>query len=187
MAAGLGANVTILDLSLDRMRYLEDVMPANVTTIYSSPQAIQDLLPTTDLLIGAVLIPGARAPKLITREDLKKMQDGAVIVDVAVDQGGCIETCTPTTHADPTFVIDGVVHYCVANMPGAVPRTSTFGLTNATLPYICQLARIGPKKALDDDQLRSAANIIDGKLCYQAVADAFGLENHSASDLAHAL
>jgi alanine dehydrogenase len=187
MAAGLGANVTILDLSLDRMRYLEDVMPANVTTVYSSPQAIKDLLPVTDLLVGAVLIPGAKAPKLVAREDLKIMQDGAVIVDVAVDQGGCIETCTPTTHAEPTFVIEGVVHYCVANMPGAVPRTSTFGLTNATLPYVCKLARMGAKKALADEQLRSAANVINGKLCYQAVADAFDLENHSASDLAQSL
>lgn len=187
MAAGLGANVTILDLSLDRMRYLEDVMPANVTTVYSSPQAIKALLPTTDLLVGAVLIPGAKAPRLVSREDLKIMQNGAVIVDVAVDQGGCIETCTPTTHAEPTFVIEGVVHYCVANMPGAVPRTSTFGLTNATLPYVCKLARMGAKEALGDEQLRSAANIIDGKLCYQAVADVFGLDNHSASDLAQAL
>ena len=187
MAAGLGANVTILDLNLDRMRYLEDVMPANVTTVYSSPQAIKDLLPTTDLLVGAVLIPGAKAPRLVSREDLKIMQNGAVIVDVAVDQGGCIETCTPTTHAEPTFVIEGVVHYCVANMPGAVPRTSTFGLTNATLPYVCKLARMGAKEALGDEQLRSAANVINGKLCYQAVADAFDLENHSASDLAKSL
>ncbi|MFT7517783.1 MAG: alanine dehydrogenase [Myxococcota bacterium] len=188
MAAGLGANVTILDLSLDRMRYLEDVMPANVTTVYSTHQAIHHLLPITDLLIGAVLIPGAKAPKLVKREDLAMMQDGAVIVDVAVDQGGCIETCSPTTHANPTFVIDGVVHYCVANMPGAVPRTSTFGLTNATLPYVCKLAKMGAKTALlDDAQLRSAANIIDGKLCYQAVAEAFDLENYSAIDLAKAL
>lgn len=188
MAAGLGANVTILDIDLDRMRYLEDVMPANVTTVYSSPQAIQDLLPTTDLLVGAVLIHGAKAPKLVTRKDLVVMQNGAVIVDVAVDQGGCIETCSPTTHAEPTFVIDGVVHYCVANMPGAVPRTSTFGLTNATLPYICKLAQLGAKEALlSDAEMRSAANIIDGKLCYQAVADAFDLDNYNVADLAAAL
>lgn len=176
MAAGLGARVTIVDLDLDRLRYLEDVMPANVTTVYSTRPAILTLLERTDLLIGAVLIPGARAPKLVTREDLKLMPKGSVAVDVAVDQGGCIETCSPTTHAEPTFVVDGVVHYCVANMPGAVPRTSTWALTNATLPYAVQLADLGPYEAVRrSPQLAGAANTLDGKLTCGPVAAAFDL------------
>ncbi|MEZ4985174.1 MAG: hypothetical protein R2795_09095 [Saprospiraceae bacterium] len=134
MAAGLGANVVIMDVSLPRLRYLSDTMPANVTTLYSNAYNIKEQIKTADLIVGAVLIPGAKAPKLITREMLKDMRPGTVLVDVAVDQGGCIETCTPTTHADPTFVIDDIIHYCVANMPGAVPYTSTLALTNATLP-----------------------------------------------------
>ena len=188
MAAGLGANVTILDLDLERMRYLEDVMPSNVTTVYSSPQAILNLLPSTDLLIGAVLIPGAAAPKLVTKKDLKLMKKGSVVVDVAVDQGGCIETCTPTTHADPTFEIEGVVHYCVANMPGAVPRTSTFGLTNATLPYVLKLASLGTKRAVIEDlQLRSAANILNGELCCGAVGKTFNISYKNAEKIVEAL
>lgn len=184
MAAGLGANVTILDLDLERMRYLEDVMPSNVTTVYSSPQAILELLPSTDLLVGAVLIPGAAAPKLVKKEDLKLMKKGSVVVDVAVDQGGCIETCTPTTHAEPTFEVEGVVHYCVANMPGAVPRTSTFGLTNATLPYVLKLASLGAKRSvLENVQLRSAANILNGELCCGAVSETFNIPYKSAKEI----
>ena len=177
MAAGLGAQVTILDLDLERLRYLEEVMPANVTTVFSTRQAIQERLPRTDLLIGAVLIPGARAPKLVLREDLSLMAERSVIVDVAVDQGGCIETCRPTTHQEPTYVVDGVVHYCVANMPGAVPRTSTFGLTNATLPYVLKLAALGPKESvLQNRPLATAANTLAGRLTNEPVAAAFDLE-----------
>jgi alanine dehydrogenase len=188
MAAGLGANVYIFDVDLERMRYLEDVMPPNVTTIYSSRGAIREMLPHTDLLIGAVLIMGARAPKLVLKEDLKLMQNGAVIVDVAVDQGGCIETCRPTTHENPTFVIDGVVHYCVANMPGAVPRTSTFGLTNATLPYVLRLASSGPKNAvLNDPRMATCANVLAGKLTHSAVAKAFDMEWTAATEVAATL
>jgi alanine dehydrogenase len=188
MAAGLGARVTIMDLDLERMRYLEDVMPDNVTTLYSSPQAIREQLPHTDLLVGAVLIPGARAPKLVTREDLKLMADGSVLVDVAVDQGGCIETCRPTTHDEPTYVVEGVIHYCVANMPGAVPRTSTFGLTNATLPYTRLLARLGAKAAVEQDpRLATAANMLGGKLTYAAVGDAFGLPSADVHEVAASL
>ena len=140
MAAGLGAQVTILDVSLARLRYLNDVMPANVVTRFSNEMKIRELIPQMDLIVGAVLIPGAKAPNLITRDMLKDMHPGTVLVDVAVDQGGCIETCKPTTHEDPTFIIDDIVHYCVANMPGAVPYTSTVALTNATVPYAIQLA-----------------------------------------------
>ena len=176
MAAGLGADVTILDVNLERMRYLDEVLPKNCRTLYSTPLAIRQLLVTADLVVGAVLIPGAAAPKLIRREDLALMKPGAVIVDVAVDQGGCIETCKPTTHADPTFVVDGVVHYCVANMPGAVPRTSTFALTNATLPYAVQLAKLGPLEAVRQSKaLASAANTIAGKLTCEPVAQAFDM------------
>lgn len=188
MAAGLGARVTIMDLDLERMRYLEDVMPDNVTTLYSSPQAIREQLPHTDLLIGAVLIPGARAPKLVTREDLKLMPQGSVLVDVAVDQGGCIETCKPTTHENPTYEIEGVIHYCVANMPGAVPRTSTFGLTNATLPYTRMLARMGAKEAvLADNRMATAANVLAGQLTYAAVGEAFDLPSANVLEVAQTL
>ena len=151
MAAGLGAIVTIMDINMPRLRYLTDVMPANVITRYSNEMNIRDLLPTQDLVIGAVLIPGAKAPNLITRDMLKLMQPGTVLVDVAVDQGGCIETCKPTTHEDPTFIIDDIVHYCVANMPGAVPYTSTVALTNVTLPYALELANKGWKKACNEN------------------------------------
>ncbi len=176
MAAGLGARVIIMDLDLDRLRYLSDVMPANVSLLHSSPIAIREQLPMADLIVGAVLVQGARAPRLVRREDLKAMKDGAVVVDVAVDQGGCIETCKPTTHADPTFVVDGVLHYCVANMPGAVPRTSTFGLTNATMPWAKKLAAMGTQAAAKDPVLGTAANVLNGRCTHRGVAEAFELE-----------
>lgn len=176
MAAGLGAIVTILDVSLKRLRYLSDVMPANVITMYSNEYTIRRLIKNHDLIVGAVLIPGAKAPSLITRDMLKEMRPGTVIVDVAVDQGGCIETCRPTTHDDPIFIIDEVVHYCVANMPGAVPYTSTVALTNATLPYALQLAEKGWQKACNDNpELKMGLNVVNGKVVYQGVADAFNL------------
>ncbi|MFL5463062.1 MAG: alanine dehydrogenase [Gemmatimonadaceae bacterium] len=176
MAAGLGAKVTVLDLSLERLRYLSDVMPANVTLIYSNRHNILEQISTADLVVGAVLIPGAIAPRLIRREDLKTMQPGAVIVDVAIDQGGCVETIHATTHENPTYVVDGIIHYGVANMPGGVPRTSTLALTNATFPYAMQLANKGWKQALKENAaLRKGLNIVDGKVTYPAVAEAFGL------------
>lgn len=177
MAAGLGAQVTILDINLQRLRHLNDIMPANVTTRFSDEYTIRELIKTHDLIVGAVLIPGAKAPNLITRDMLKDMRDGTVLVDVAVDQGGCIETTKPTTHADPVFIIDGVVHYCVANMPGAVPTTSTLALTNATLPYALQLAEKGWQQACrDNDALKKGLNIIRGEVVYAGVAQAFGLD-----------
>ena len=176
MAAGMGAEVTIMDLSLPRLRYLDDVMPANVKTLMSNEYNIRELIKTHDLIVGAVLIPGAKAPKLITRDMLKEMRPGTVLVDVAVDQGGCIETCTPTTHEDPTFIIDDVVHYCVANMPGAVPYTSTLALTNATLPYALELAGKGWEKACrENEELKLGLNVVNGKVVYKGVADAFDL------------
>ena len=179
MAAGLGAQVTLLDVNLNRLRYLSDVMPANVITMFSNEYNIRQLIQDHDLIVGAVLIPGAKAPHLITREMLKLMRPGTVVVDVAVDQGGCIETCTPTTHDNPTFIIDDIVHYCVANMPGAVPYTSTVALTNATLPYTIQLANKGWKKACkENNELKKGLNIINGQIVYKGVADAFGLPYH---------
>ena len=176
IAAGMGADVTILDLNLTRLRYLDDVMPKNVHTMVSNEYSIRELIKDSDLIIGGVLVPGAKAPKLITRDMLKSMRPGTVLVDVAVDQGGCIETCRPTTHEDPTFIIDDVVHYCVANMPGAVPYTSTLALTNATLPYAIRLAGQGWKKACQDSlELRLGLNVIQGEVVYKAVADAFNL------------
>lgn len=176
MAAGLGAQVTILDVNLNRLRYLSDIMPPNVITMYSNELNIRELIRTHELIIGAVLIPGAKAPMLITRDMLKEMQPGTVLVDVAVDQGGCIETCRPTTHDDPIFVIDGVVHYCVANMPGAVPYTSTIALTNATLPYALRLADKGWKEACRHDHaLKLGLNVVGGHVVYKGVADAFDL------------
>ncbi len=176
MAAGLGADVIIMDLSLPRMRYLADVMPANVKTMMSNEFNIREQIKQADLIIGAVLIPGAKAPHLITKEMLKDMKKGAVVVDVAVDQGGCIETCKPTTHENPTYVIDDVVHYCVANMPGAVPYTSTLALTNATLPYAIQLADKGWKKAAQENaDLVPGLNVIQGDIVYKAVAEAFAM------------
>ncbi len=176
MAAGLGADVIIMDLSLPRMRYLADVMPANVKTMMSNEFNIREQIKEADLIIGAVLIPGAKAPHLITKEMLKDMKKGAVVVDVAVDQGVCIETCKPTTHENPTYVIDDVVHYCVANMPGAVPYTSTLALTNATLPYAIQLADKGWKKAAQENaDLVPGLNVIQGDIVYKAVAEAFAM------------
>ncbi|MBU6341253.1 MAG: alanine dehydrogenase [Bacteroidetes bacterium] len=184
MAAGLGAQVTLLDVSLNRLRYLSDIMPANVITMYSNEYNIRRLIQTHDLIVGAVLIPGAKAPKLITRDMLKLMRPGTVIVDVAVDQGGCFETTRATTHADPTFIIDDVVHYCVANMPGAVPFTSTVGLTNATLPYAIQLAQKGWQKACtDNNELKLGLNVVQGKVVYKGVSDAFGLPLESVESV----
>lgn len=184
MAAGLGAQVTLLDVSLNRLRYLSDVMPANVITMFSSEYNIRRLIQTHDLIVGAVLIPGAKAPKLITRDMLKLMRPGTVIVDVAVDQGGCIETTKATTHADPTYIIDDVVHYCVANMPGAVPFTSTVALTNATLPYALQLAGKGWKQACRDNQeLLLGLNVVGGKVVYAGVSEAFGLPLHGVAEV----
>jgi alanine dehydrogenase len=177
VAAGLGANVTIMDVDLDRLRYLSEIMPPNVTTIYSDIHAIRDHLQRADLLIGAVLIAGAKAPELVRREDLKTMKPGAVIVDVAVDQGGCVETARPTTHAEPTFLVDGIVHYCVANMPGAVGRTSTQALTNATLPWVLKLANQGSARLAEDDAgFRAAINLRGGQLTNSAVGEAHGIE-----------
>lgn len=176
MAAGLGAQVTILDVSLPRMRYLSDVMPANVITMYSNEYNIRRLIRDHDLIVGAILIPGAKAPKLITRDMLKEMRPGTVMVDVAIDQGGAFETSRPTTHADPVYIIDEVVHYCVANMPGAVPYTSTIALTNATLPYAIDLANKGWKQACrDNPALKLGLNVLGGKVVYEGVAEAFNL------------
>ena len=176
MAAGLGADVTIADISLPRLRYLSEVMPANVKTLYSSTHNIETELPATDLGIGAVLLPGAKAPHLVTKDMLKLMKPGSVLADVAIDQGGCFETSHPTTHADPVYTVDGIVHYCVANIPGAVPQTSTLALTNATLPYVLKLADKGWKEACKEDRsLLLGLNIIEGKIVYPAVAEAFGL------------
>jgi len=177
MACGLGAKVYILDMSLDRLRYLSDVMPANCFMLYSSPATLRDLITRADVVVGAVLIPGAKAPKLITREMLKTMKPGSVLVDVAIDQGGCFETSKATTHGDPIYMVEGVVHYCVANMPGAVPRTSTMALTNATLPYAVQIANKGWKKAMQENpEIKYGANVIGGQVTYKAVAEAFGLD-----------
>lgn len=174
MAAGLGANVVIMDISLDRLRYLDDVMPANVTTIYCDPHAVEKYAKTADLVVGAVLIPGKRAPALIKRPLLKEMKPGAVIVDVCIDQGGCVETAKPTTHQNPTYIVDGVVHYCVANMPGAVSRTSSQALCNATLPYARKLAGLGVDGFCDiDDGHKAAVNIRNKKLIHPAVIEAF--------------
>jgi len=177
MVAGMGANVFIFDVNVQRLRYLDDVMPKNVTTMFSSEASIREMLPHMDLVIGAVLVPGAKAPRLITRDMLSLMKPGAVIVDVAIDQGGCIETAKPTTHDNPTYIVDGVVHYCVANMPGAVPYTSTIGLTNVTMPYAIQIANKGWLKAIRENrELEYGLNIAKGKIVYRDVADAFGFE-----------
>src|SRR5437588_2160938 len=177
VAAGLGANVTILDINLDRLRYLDDVMPRNVTTLYSDRHNILNSLSRADLLIGAVLIPGARAPHLVRRQDLKAMPQRAVIIDVAIDQGGCIETSRPTTHSQPTFIVDDVVHYCVTNMPGAVGRTSPYALTNVTLPYVLQLAKKGLDRAVrENSALAQGVNIRQGHVANPAVAATFGME-----------
>jgi len=184
MAAGLGASVILLDVSLEKLRYLSDVMPANVQLIFSDRHNVLEQIAKADLVIGAVLIHGAIAPKLIRREDLKTMRQGAVIVDVSVDQGGCVETTRPTTHENPTFTIEGVIHYCVANMPGGVPVTSTLALTNATLPYVLKLANHGYRQALKESPaLLNGLNIIGGKVTHRKVAEAFGLTYHPAEAL----
>ncbi len=177
MACGLGAKVYILDTNLERLAYLDDVMPANCFPIMSNAGILAELVARADAVIGAVLVAGAKAPKLLTREMLKTMKKGSVIVDVAIDQGGCFETSKATTHEDPTFEVDGVIHYCVANMPGAVARTSTAALTNATLPYAIEIANKGWKKAMQDNkEIKLGANVIKGKVTFKAVADAFGLD-----------
>src|SRR2546426_864558 len=175
-AAGLGANVILLDINLDRLRYIDDVMPPNVTTLYSDRHNILDSISHADLVIGVVLIPGAKAPRLVKRDDLKRMPKRAVIIDVAIDQGGCVETAKPTTHSQPTYIIDEVVHYCVTNMPGAVGRTSTYALTNVTLPYVLQLAKKGYAKAVKENAaLAHGVNVREGKVTNPAVAETFGL------------
>lgn len=175
-AAGMGADVTICDVSLPRLAYLADVMPRNVKTLMSSEYNIREELKSADLVVGSVLIPGAKAPKLVTREMLALMEQGSVLVDVAIDQGGCFETSHPTTHEEPTYYVDGILHYCVANIPGAVPYTSTLALTNATLPYALQLADKGWRKACaDNEELRKGLNVVEGKVVYKEVAEAWGL------------
>lgn len=184
VAAGMGANVWILDVNLDRLRYLADIMPPNVTTIYSNAYNIRSALRGADLVIGAVLVMGAKAPILVPREYLSVLPQGAVIIDVAVDQGGCVETCRPTTHENPTYMVDGIVHYCVANMPGAVGRTSTYALTNATLPYVLNLANKGYKKAAHDHpDLREGINILEHKITCSGVAEAFNKPCHEVNSL----
>jgi alanine dehydrogenase len=178
IASGIGADVTVFDINTERLHYLNDVMPANVATMYSSSEAIETLLPYCDMVIGTVLIPGAKAPKLITRDMLKLMKKGSVLVDVSIDQGGCFESSYATTHSEPTFIEEGVVHYCVANMPGAYPRTSTYALTNATLPYIRKLASHGSKEVLEKNPvMKTALNTYDGVLHNIAVAEAHGIES----------
>jgi alanine dehydrogenase len=179
VAAGLGANVYILDINLDRLRYLDDIMPPNVTTVFSDRHTIAEAVYRADLVVGAVLIPGARAPRLMTAEHVKRMQPGAVIVDVAIDQGGCIETARPTTHSEPTYIVDDVVHYCVTNMPGAVGRTSTYALCNVTLPYVLQLANNGWRQAAAaSPNVAMGVNIAQGRITNRAVAETFGLQYH---------
>lgn len=177
VAMGMNAHVTVVDRSLDRLKYLDELYGDRLTTIYSTHDAIEERLPETDLVIGAVLIPGAAAPKLVARSQLKLMRPGSVLVDVAIDQGGCFETSKATTHQDPTYEVDGIIHYCVANMPGGVARTSTFALTNATLPFAVQLANKGARQAmLDDEHLLNGLNVHDGKVTYKAVAEVLGYE-----------
>jgi len=177
LAAGMGADVVLTDISLPRLRYLSEIMPHNVKTLYSSPHNIEEELPTTDLVIGAVLIPGAKTPHIITREMLKFLRKGSLMVDVAIDQGGCFETSHPTTHTEPQYTVDGIVHYCVANIPGAVPYTSTLALTNATFPYVVALADKGWEQACKEDKsLFKGLNIVKGKVTYPAVAETFGLK-----------
>ena len=177
MASGLGAKVYVLDIDLERLRYLSDVMPAQCVTLMSSPAAIRDVLPHADLVVGAVLVPGSKTPTLVTREMLGKMKQGSVMVDVSIDQGGCFETSRETTHDDPIYKLDGIVHYAVSNMPGVLPRTSTLALNNATLPYIAEIASKGWKKAMKQNpEIKLGANVVKGKVTYKGVADAFGLK-----------
>jgi len=182
-ACGLGARVYILDVNLDRLRYLSDVMPANCFLLMSTPAAIRELLTRADVVVGAVLIPGSRTPKLVTREMVKTMKKGAVVVDVSIDQGGCFETSRETSHARPTYTVDGVVHYAVSNMPGAVPRTSTLALTNATLPYVLQIANKGWREAMKENhEIKRGANVVEGKVTFRGVARTFQLECASIDD-----
>jgi alanine dehydrogenase len=184
MACGLGAKVYLLDTNLNRLRYLSDVMPSNCFPLMSSPPLIRELVTKTDVVVGAVLIPGAKAPRLVTREMLKTMKRGSVLVDVAIDQGGCFETSRPTTHGDPIYTIDGVIHYCVANMPGAVARTSTLALTNATLPYAVEIADKGWRRAMQENRgIRLGANVIRGRVTCSGVGEAFGLDCVLIDDL----
>jgi alanine dehydrogenase len=177
IALGMGAHVTILDRSLGRLRELDEIFGSKLNTIYSTVQAIEEYVRESDLVVGAVLVPGAAAPKLVTRKMIKSMRPGSVVVDIAIDQGGCFETSHATTHADPVYVVDNVTHYCVANMPGAVARTSTFALNNATLPFAIALANKGPRRACAEDaHLMNGLNVHDGKLTYKAVADALKLK-----------
>jgi alanine dehydrogenase len=181
MAAGLGANVVVTDINLDRLRYLDEVMPANVTPVFSEPHIIREQIRISDLVIGGVLISGAKAPHLITKADLKTMPPGAVIVDVSIDQGGCVETARPTTHKDPIYSVDGIIHYCVANIPGAVPRTSTQALTNSTLPWVLRIAEQGYKKLAETDHgFAMSINMDGGALYNKPVADAHGLKTTKA-------
>ena len=183
-ACGLGAKVYLLDRNLDRLRYLSDVMPPNCFLLMSKPATVRRLLAQADVVVGAVLIPGAKAPNLITRDMLKIMKKGAVLVDVAIDQGGCFETSKATTHADPIYIVDGVIHYCVANMPGVVPKTSTLALTNATLPYALEIANKGWRRAmLENDEIKLGANVVNGKVTCPGVAEAFGLHYTPMDDL----
>ena len=178
LASGLGAKVYILDIDLNRLRYLSDVMPGHCITLMSSPAAIREVLPKADVVVGAVLVPGSKTPALVTREMLKTMKKGSVMVDVSIDQGGCFETSKETTHADPTYTVDGIVHYAVSNMPGALPRTSTLALNNATLPYAVEIANKGWKKAMrENPEIKRGANVVEGKVTYKGVADAFGLKH----------
>ncbi|MGQ9795580.1 alanine dehydrogenase [Desulfosoma sp.] len=178
MACGLGAKVFVLDKNLERLRYLSDVMPSNCFLLASSPAAIRDLVKKADVVIGAVLVPGAKAPKLVTRDMLSTMKKGAVLVDVAIDQGGCFETSKPTTHKEPIYTVDGIVHYCVANMPGAVAKTSTLALTNATLPYALEIANKGWRRAMKENpEIARGANVIAGRVTHAGVAEAHGLEH----------
>jgi len=177
MACGLGAKVYILDTNLERLSYLDDVMPANCFPVMSNAAVLKELVLKADAVIGAVLVAGAKAPKLLTRDMIKEMKDGSVVVDVAIDQGGCFETSHATTHDEPCYTVDGVIHYCVANMPGAVAKTSTMALTNATLPYAIQIANNGWKKAMQNSkEIKLGANCVKGALTYKAVAEAFDLE-----------
>jgi len=184
VAAGIGANVTLLDISINRLKYLADVLPKNITLLISNQHNIEEEIKDADAVIGAVLIPGAKAPKLITEEMIKKMKPNSVIVDVAIDQGGCIETSRPTSHSDPVFKLHNVLHYCVTNMPGAFARTSTFALTNATLPYGLEIANKGYKKAIKENKaLAKGLNVIDGKITYQPVAKAFKLKYYPVEEV----
>jgi alanine dehydrogenase len=184
IALGLGAKVTILERSIDRMRHLEEVLGARVTLLMSSSLQIEESVADADVVIGAVLIPGALAPRLVTRDMVREMKEGSVVADVAIDQGGCVETSRPTTHSEPVYVVDGVTHYCVANMPGAVPITSTKALTNATLPYVEAIAEHGLAEAVSrDPALARGVNVLDGKITYEAVAEAHGLDYHPLDDL----